>query len=44
MGDAIEGIVYTQDARIVRWVLQKRYGAPAGTEVHVEPFLRTDAA
>jgi len=28
IGDAIEGIVYTQDSRICRWMLSKHYGDP----------------
>ena len=35
IGDALTGVVYTDDARICAWHVDKRYGAPAGVTITI---------
>jgi len=41
--DALQGIIFTDDARIVRKVVEKRYGDPPRVEVSVGPAVDEEA-
>lgn len=38
LGDALTGIVFTDDSRVCEWHARKAYGSPARAEVEVSPL------